>query len=107
MREKFDKGKADNNIEQCINAADGLLLIGAMVEQNVGKMTLKFGDFTHNGKPEGDWEIRVRQFLAQSRKTAKSEGWREPLYDLVFSSCQRLRSEVLGGNRHKPLCGAT
>lgn len=65
-RKQIEAGKADDDIGAVINAADGLLLIGSMVEMNARTLTLRFGDFTHAGKPEGDWEIRVKQTRKKS-----------------------------------------
>lgn len=48
--------RAENKRQQMEQAP-----FGAMIECNAGKMTLTFGDFTHKGKPEGDWEITIRQ----------------------------------------------
>jgi hypothetical protein len=35
--------------------------IKTCVETNAGKFTMKLSDTTINGKPAGDWEIRVRK----------------------------------------------
>jgi hypothetical protein len=63
------KAKGENDIGAIVNAADGLLLVGSMVEMNAGKLTLEFGDFTHKGEPAGDWEIKIRQ---KAKPKAKS-----------------------------------
>jgi hypothetical protein len=62
------KGKKDDDIGAVINAADGMLLIGSMVECNAGTLTLKFGDVTHKGEPAGDWELRMRQLSKPKTK---------------------------------------
>ena len=66
-QKQFVKGKVDDNLDACINAADGMFLIGNMVEMNAATMNLKFGDFTHNGKPAGDWELIVRQLPVKKK----------------------------------------
>lgn len=62
------KAKGENDIGAIVNAADGLLLIGSMVQMNAATLTLTFGDFTHCGKHAGDWELRMRQI---PKKTAR------------------------------------
>lgn len=59
--EEIAKGKKNDDIAAVIQAADGILIVGQAIECNAGTLTMTFGDFTHNKRPSGDWEIRVRR----------------------------------------------
>lgn len=64
-----------DGLKAVLAAFDGLLLLAKMVECNAGKLDLKFGDYTHAGRPEGAWRIRVEKIAkAATRNRARETG---------------------------------